>query len=166
MIAAEHKLYKGRYGSRHWSSSILAKAAQNYLLLKKQQRHLYLNGNASNDDFDKIENEVAEAYVYLCECQKKARENRDEILEYNAAALSGEWNSTLDQVKKVILNAEKSQRMFAKLKYAMKARQTPLLKTLLILKTTESTKGDEWEDIVDLEQIYELLLEKNAKIKI
>ena len=56
--------------------------------------------------------------------------------------------------------------MFAKLKYAMKARQTPLLKTLLILKTTESTKGDEWEDIVDLEQIYELLLEKNAKIKI
>ena len=57
MIAAEKKLYNKQYWSRHWSLVILTKAAHNYILLKKQQQHMYNNRGCSNVKFEALEDE-------------------------------------------------------------------------------------------------------------
>ena len=126
---------------------------------------MYANGDYINEEMEKLEDDIAMAYVKLRDCQKKSRETRDETLEYNANEMASEWNCSPDQVQKVLLNAEKSQKMFTKLKFAMKSKATPALKTLLVPKSenAEFDNAEHWTEIVDSEKIFHLLLEKNAE---
>ena len=171
MVASEKKLYKGKYQSAHWSSRKLVNAAATYLRLKKQRRYM-LNRPYSSEEYEDMENKVAEALIHLKDSQENSRKLRDEELEYNANELSKDWKATPEQVKKILLNAEKSQKLFRKLKGTMKNNNISSLKHLLVPKPciepgSEVNDDDDpshrWVEVMDPDKVFEITLQTNAR---
>ena len=172
MIAAEKSLYKGRYSSKHWSSSALQHAAHTCFILKKQRRYLLKQDNVTNDELDLLEDDIADSYVRLKECQADSRKNRDDDLEYNSQELAGQWHVTTEQAKKILLHAEKSKKMFRKLKGIIKPATNSSLKSVLVPKTginqSDCAHNDkdplqQWHEVIDPDKVFDITLKRNAE---
>ena len=86
--------------------------------------------------------------------------------------MAGEWKVTQEKAKKVILHAEKSQKMFRKLKAFIKPNQASSLKNILVPKPCIETNPEiddnkaplhRWADVVDVDSVFDLMLKKNAQ---
>lgn len=88
----------------------------------------------TNEELDLLEDDIALAYVRLKECQQDSTKNRDDDLEYNSNELAGQWHVTAEQAKKTLLHAEKSKKMFWKLKSIIKPVTNSSLKSVLVPK--------------------------------
>ena len=171
MIAAENKLYKGRYGSKHWSCLSSQHAAHQCFILNKQRRHMLNSGEYTIEEMESMEYQIETAKKILKQSQLDARKHRDKDLEQNSHEQAGEWKVTQEQAKKIIVNAEKSKKLFAKLKRSIKANPISSLKNILVPAPSigvqqQSDKGDEtsaqWVNVTSPEQVFEITLRQNA----
>ena len=171
MTAAEKSLYKGKYNSKHWSSSTLQHAAHTCFLLKKQRRYMLNREEFTNAELDALEDDIAAATLRLQQCQQDSRQNRDADLEYNSQELAGQWKVTAEQAKKILLHAEKSKKMFRKLKSIIKPNAISSLKTVMVpkpcIELEESVNDDDdpshrLVEVVDPSQVFDITLKRNA----
>ena len=172
MIVSEKKLYKGRYGNKHWLSLNTHHAAHKCFVLNKQQQHMLDKGEFTDKEMESICHQIELAKQSLKKSQKDVRNHRDANLERNSQEQAGEWKVMQEQAKKMILNAEKSKKMFVKLKQSIKGASISSLKNILVPSPSigvqeQTEKGDEtssqWVNVTCPEQVFDITLRQNAR---
>lgn len=172
MINAEKSLYKGRYTHSYWSSKSLTEAAQAVIKLKKQRRYISLHWFEDQDQLLATKSkDIQDAIKTLRQRQRNAPALRDEMMVDTIDINAQRWKVSTSQAKKIILKAEQSERMFAKMGKIMKPPTSSSLKSLMVPRpcidpgvdiADDDDPSHRWTTIQDPESIFYLTLKQNA----
>ena len=101
----------------------------------------------------------------LREAQQQSREHRDDLLQKLSVKRAKEWNMETSSAIKIIANAEKAKRRFAKISRSTKGVSFGSLRKVLVPAPTNlsSTPADSedpsnWVTVEDPDQLHSILL--------
>ena len=172
MIAVERKCGIAPMKGMFWYSDKLREAAKQLSQIKRHIRWLH------KEDADKIELQNAQeekqvATKALREVQKDSRQYRDEMLDDLAIKCSKKWKMAKEAAVKIIKEAEKHSQIFSKINITIKDIERTGVRSILLptesnpdnsINIDEDDQNDKWKEIRHIDEIYERILEQNAKM--
>ena len=170
MIAAERKCGIVPMKGMFWYSRKLRDTAKALSNVKRNIRWLYKTG-AGSKAIIIAEQERKDANQNLRDAQKDSRRYRDEMLDDLATKCAKKWKMAKETAVKIIQEAEKHSMMFQKINLTVKDVERMGVRSLLI-PTEENNEqvidhdnddtNGKWEEVQEIESIYERILEQNA----
>ena len=170
MIAAERKCGIVPMKGMFWYSRKLRDTAKALSNVKRKIRWLYKTG-AGSKAIIIAEQERKDASQNLRDAQKDSRRYRDEMLDDLATKCAKKWKMAKETAVKIIQEAEKHSMMFQKINLTVKDVERMGVRSLLI-PTEENNEqvidhdnddtNGKWEEVQEIESIYERILEQNA----
>lgn len=141
MIAAEKSSGKARMMGMFWFSARLRKAAE-ALSNAKSELSKARNGDATEEDIQKLLDAKLKATESLRDAQREDRRYRDEMLDDLAEAKAKPWQMTKQQAAVIIKEAEKHSEIYKKINATVKQSSMGGIKSVWIPTSNNDAKSD------------------------
>ena len=171
MVSSNRAVGRTPYANGYWCSKEVMQAGNDRYKAKKQLRKISVGlGEEHGVTLEEAIQALQESSQRLREAQRSSREDRDEMLKQLAKKRAKEWRMQEASAIKIIANAEKAKRKFAKISRSTKSRNFGSLRRIMVPAPTNASDtyldSDEhvnWMAVDDPDSQHAILLRQNAK---